>query len=140
MKNRKAEKILVICGIILFIIGAGFVFLFGTVITNTDFETFLNQAVQEETGQDIPAEEFEGFFEQAQSINYGLHTGLMLLIAAVGVVALFTRNSSLLSGIFLLAGAGTTVIIFWWMMLPFLPALLYFIAGLMFLLRKPQAA
>ncbi|MGY4691637.1 DUF4064 domain-containing protein [Salibacterium sp. K-3] len=140
MKHRKPEKVLVICGIVLFFIGAGFVFLFGSVITNTDFETFLNQSMQQETGEDIPVEEFEGFFEQAQSVNYGLHTGLMLLLGVVGILALISRTGDILSGIFLLAGTGITVFIFWWLLLPFLPALLYFIAGLMFLLRKPKTA
>ncbi|MDQ0298333.1 hypothetical protein J2S78_000741 [Salibacterium salarium] len=137
--KRKPEKILIICGIGLFIIGAFFVFVFGNVITNTDFETFINESVEQESEQDIPVEEFEGFFEQVQSINYNLHGVLMVLIAAIGAVALFTKHSRLLSGIFSLIGAGMTVIIFWWMILPLVPAILYFIAGFMFLLRKPQS-
>ncbi|SFL78283.1 DUF4064 domain-containing protein [Salibacterium qingdaonense] len=140
MKHRKPEKILTICGIVLFVIGSGLVFLFGTIITNTDFETFLNQSMQQNPAQDIPEQQFQTFFEQAQSINYGMHTGLMLLVAAVGVIALLRRTGDIMSGIFLLAGTGLTVLIFWWLIVPFLPALLYFIAGLMFLLRKPKTA
>ncbi|MFB5660283.1 hypothetical protein [Alteribacillus sp. HJP-4] len=134
-------KITAIVSIILFIACAGLVLLFGNLITNEDFQSYLTEEVEQqvEGGGDVSAETLSGFFEQASSVNYSIYSIILILIAAAGFAALKIRKTSpLLSGVFFLAGAGTAVLLFWWLLFPLLPALLYVIVGIAVLINKPS--
>jgi hypothetical protein len=137
--KRTVEKIMAVSGIILFLICAGLVALFGFIVTNDDFQGLVSEEMEhEQTGEEITEEELAGFFEQAASMNYGLDAGLLSLIALAGIAAIvLLKKKRVFSAILFITGAGIAAYLFWWMLLPLLPALLYFIAGITVLVRKP---
>ncbi|KQL58892.1 hypothetical protein AN965_02735 [Alkalicoccobacillus plakortidis] len=146
--KRTGERVLGIIGIVLFFLGTLFL---GALAVGADqglFEEFLFEMTDEnsefvESGTEpLTEEEANAAIEMLEMVNFGLLTAGSLIPAIAGIVAVvMVKKKPIVASILFLGSAifyGATSFLLIALILPAIPLILYLIAGIMALVRKPK--
>ncbi len=146
--KRTGERVLGIIGIVLFFLGTLFL---GALAVGADqglFEEIVLEATNEnsellEPGQDpLNEEQANEMLEMIEMVNFGLLTAGSLIPAIAGIVAVvMVKKKPIVASILFLGSAifyGATSFMLFLVLIPAVPLILYLIAGIMALVRKPK--
>ncbi|WP_059104209.1 DUF4064 domain-containing protein [Shouchella shacheensis] len=150
--KRTAEKVLGIIGLVLFFIGAALIALLAGAMGNENFQQTFVEVIEQAEGFEDPetgevynseeiANEVEAGFDEMGSglgLSLGLYAGIGALVAIAGIVAVvLVKKKPIAAGVIFLVSAVVAGFFFAIMIFPLVPIILYIIAGIMALVRKP---